>query len=82
MGNVSIVELDEKGRLTVPKTYRHELGMSRKVLMINAGDHLKLIPVPSDPVKALRGAFTVKKSFKKLRRQAEILAETEIAKKG
>jgi hypothetical protein len=31
---------------------------------------------------SLWGAFTVKKPFRKLRRQAEILAETEIAKKG
>jgi bifunctional DNA-binding transcriptional regulator/antitoxin component of YhaV-PrlF toxin-antitoxin module len=79
---LAMLELDEKGRLTLPKLYRRELGIGRKVLLINAGDHLKVIPVPSDPVKALRGAFTVKKSFRKLRKQAEVLMEREIAGTG
>jgi bifunctional DNA-binding transcriptional regulator/antitoxin component of YhaV-PrlF toxin-antitoxin module len=79
---LAMLELDEKGRLTLPKLYRRELGIGRKVLLINAGDHLKVIAVPSDPVKALRGAFTVKKSFRKLRKQAEALMEREIAGTG
>jgi bifunctional DNA-binding transcriptional regulator/antitoxin component of YhaV-PrlF toxin-antitoxin module len=79
---MSVLELDEKGRLTVPKVYRRELGIGRKVLIINAGDHLKVMPVPADPVRALRGVFTVKKPFKILRKQAEALAEKEIEVKG
>ena len=47
-------------------------------MAINAGDHLKLIPVPKDPIQALRGAFTVKKPFKQLRKQAEAEAEREV----
>ena len=73
-----MLELDKKGRVTVPKEYRRELGLHDKVLVINAGDHLKLIPVPKDPIKALRGAFTVKKSFKELRKQAEAEAEKDL----
>jgi len=73
-----LLELDKKGRVTVPKEYRRELGLHDKVLVINAGDHLKLIPVPKDPIKALRGAFTVKKSFKELRKQAEAEAEKDL----
>lgn len=46
--------------------------------MINAGDHLKLIPVPKDPIGALRGAFTIKKSFKELRKQAETEVENAV----
>ena len=56
--------------------------MTRKVLVINAGDHVKAIPVPADPVQALRGVFKVNKPFKTLRRQAEALAEKEIGAKG
>jgi bifunctional DNA-binding transcriptional regulator/antitoxin component of YhaV-PrlF toxin-antitoxin module len=52
---VSLLDLDKKGRLTLPKEYRRQLGLHGKVLAINAGDHLKLIPLPADPVKALRG---------------------------
>lgn len=82
MGGVSVIELDDKGRLTVPKVYRRELGIARTVLVINAGDHLKVIPLPADPVRALRGVFNVKKPFKMLRKQADALAEREIGVKG
>jgi AbrB family looped-hinge helix DNA binding protein len=75
---MSLLELDKKGRVTVPKEYRRELGLDGKILVINAGDHLKLIPVPKDPIQALRGAFTTKKPFKQLRKQAEAEAEKEI----
>ena len=74
---MSLLELDKKGRVTVPKEYRRELGFQDKVLVINAGDHLKLMPIPKDPIKALRGALTVRKSFKELRKQAEAEAEKE-----
>ena len=67
--------------LTVPKSYRRELQLERKVLVVNAGDHLKLIPIPKDPVETLRGAFSVKKSFRELRKQAEEEAQKELAEK-
>lgn len=77
-----MLELDSKGRLTVPKSYRRELQLERKVLVVNAGDHLKLIPIPKDPVETLRGAFSVKKNFRELRKQAEEEAQKELAEKG
>jgi len=78
VGNLSLLELDKKGRLTVPKEYRRDLGIEGKVLVVNAGDHLKLIPIPKDPIGALRGAFTTKKPFKELRKRAEAEAEKEV----
>jgi len=71
VGETSILELDSKGRLTIPKEIRVSLEIARRVLVINAGDHLKLIPLPSDPFRTLHGAFNVKKPFKELRKQAE-----------
>jgi hypothetical protein len=50
----------------------------KKVLIINAGDHLKLIPLPSDPFQTLHGAFNVRKTFKELRRQAERMGENAL----
>jgi len=73
--------LDSKGRLTLPKEIRESLEIGKKILIINAGDHLKIIPLPSDPLKILHGAFNVKKPFKELRKQAETIAENE-AEKG
>lgn len=78
---MSVLELDSKGRLTVPKAYRRELQLEGKVLVVNAGDHLKLIPIPKDPVESLRGAFSVKKSFRQLREQAELQALRELQRK-
>lgn len=74
---MSIVELDSKGRLTLPKNIRESLDIGKKILVINAGDHLKIIPLPSDPLRTLHGAFNTRKQFKELRRQAELTAEKE-----
>ncbi len=80
VGRLSIQELDSKGRFTVPKEIRESLRMGKKVLIINAGDHLKMIPLPPDPFQTLHGAFNVRKSFRELRRRAEQLAEGEVRK--
>jgi len=77
---MSILELDQKGRLTLPKAIRESLDIGKKVLIINAGDHLKVIPLPSDPFKTLHGAFNTKKTFKELRKQAELTAEKQAQK--
>ncbi len=78
---MSILELDEKGRLTLPKKTRESLNIKKKVLLINAGDHLKIIPLPSDPFKVLHGALNIKKPFEVLRKQAELVAEKETKEK-
>ena len=77
---MSILELDSKGRLTLPKDIRESLSIGKKILIINAGDHLKIIPLPSDPIRTLHGAFNVRKPFSELRRQAELAAENEAKK--
>ena len=74
------MELDSKGRLTLPKEIRESLDIKKKILIINAGDHLKIIPLPSNPLQVLHGAFNVKKPFKELRKQAELTAENEANK--
>lgn len=77
---MSIHELDSKGRLTIPAAIRESLDIGKKILIINAGDHLKIIPLPSDPLQVLHGTFNVKKPFKELRKQAELIAESEAKK--
>ena len=72
--------MDNKGRLMLPKKIRESLKMGKKVLVVNAGDHLKVIPLPSDPFGVLHGAFNIKKSFKELREQAELAAAKEAKK--
>ena len=77
---MSVLELDRKGRLTIPKEVRDSLGIGMKVLVIDAGDHLKIIPLLADPFSVLHGAFNVKKSFKELRRQGELIGEKEASR--
>ena len=79
---MSILELDRKGRLTLPKKVRDSSNMGKKVLVINAGDHLKVIPLPSDPLRTLHGALNTKKPFKELRKQAEQTVQKEVKKEG
>ena len=74
---MSIHELDSKGRLTLPKEVRKSLAIGKKVLIINVGDHVKIIPLPHDPFQTLHGAFNIKKPFRELRKQAEQTAINE-----
>ncbi len=77
---MSILDMDSKGRLTLPKEIRESLDIKKKVLIVNAGDHIKIIPLPSDPLRILHGAFNIKKPFKNLRKEAELIAEDEAKK--
>lgn len=77
---MSILELDSKGRLTIPKQIRKSLNIGQKILIINAGDHLKIIPLPPNPLQILHGSLNIKKPFKELRKQAELLGEREAKK--
>jgi AbrB family looped-hinge helix DNA binding protein len=72
---MSIVKVDRRGRITLPKKLRKTLGIGEKVLIVNMGGHLQIIPLPSDPFEALEGTLSINKSFKELRKQAELVAE-------
>jgi AbrB family looped-hinge helix DNA binding protein len=74
---MSIVKVDRRGRITLPKKLRESLGIREKVLVVNLGDHLRIIPLPSDPFEALEGTLSINKSFKEMRKQAELVAEKE-----
>ncbi len=73
---MSVVELDEKGRITIPKRMR-KIFRGRKVLLISLGDRIEIVPIPEDPFKVLKGSFNTRRSFRELRREAETLAERE-----
>jgi AbrB family looped-hinge helix DNA binding protein len=77
VGRLSIQELDSKGRVVLPKREREKMGIKRRVLVINAGDHIKIVPLPEKPLEALEGALEIKTPFRELRRAAEELAEDE-----
>lgn len=48
------VETDDRGRVTLPKGIRERFG--QRYRLVELRDEVKLIPIPEDPVDALRGA--------------------------
>jgi bifunctional DNA-binding transcriptional regulator/antitoxin component of YhaV-PrlF toxin-antitoxin module len=78
---MSIQEIDSKGRIVLPKRERERMGMTKRVLVINAGDHLKVIPLPDKPLEALKGIISVPKTFTEMRREAEELAKKEAGRR-
>ncbi|MFX0185541.1 MAG: AbrB/MazE/SpoVT family DNA-binding domain-containing protein [Candidatus Hodarchaeota archaeon] len=71
-----ILELDERGRITIPKEWRENLQLKRTVA-IQSKHGILLIPLSNDPLNVLRGAFTTEKSVKELKQQASKLLEQE-----
>lgn len=69
--------MDERGRITIPSEIRRSTNITGKALIVNAGDHIKLIPVPEDPFRVLEGAVSVKEEFNEIRRLAEKEAQEE-----
>jgi bifunctional DNA-binding transcriptional regulator/antitoxin component of YhaV-PrlF toxin-antitoxin module len=76
---ITIVDLDDRGRLTLPSDIRRNKNLDKKVLVIYAGDHIKLIPLPEDPFMELEGAISINTPFNELRKKAlqEAQKETE-----
>ena len=72
-----ILDLDERGRITIPKEWREKLSLSR-VVAIHTKNSISLIPVSKDPLKVLKGAFTTKKTNEELKKEAFDLALKEI----
>ncbi|MFQ5981622.1 MAG: AbrB/MazE/SpoVT family DNA-binding domain-containing protein [Candidatus Hodarchaeales archaeon] len=71
-----ILELDERGRITIPKEWREKLHL-KKAVAIQSKQGILLIPVSNDPFDTLKGAFTTKKTVKELKNQADELLHQE-----
>ena len=65
-----ILQIDERGRLTIPKNARKRVGIEKFLVLEIAKDHLKLKPL-RDPLRELKGSLTSSSSFKELRKVAE-----------
>lgn len=51
---MSEVRTDDRGRVTLPKEVRERFG--QRYRLVELRDEVRLIPIPEDPVDALRGA--------------------------
>ena len=70
------VTLDDRGRLTLPKTVREQYG--DRYYLVELPDGIKLVPVADNPLAALRDEFAdVSKTATALRHEAREMAVDE-----
>ncbi len=52
-----IVKTSSKCQIVIPKQIREKLGIEpgKRILFRLVGDHAEIVPLPDDPVKAMRG---------------------------
>lgn len=79
---MSLVDLDSRGRLTLPSDLRRAMKGSKKVVLVQSGDHIKIIPIPDDPFKALEGALDLPAQSKELRELVEDEALKEAGRRS
>lgn len=73
---MSEATLDGRGRLTLPKEIRERYGERYRIVQLHDG--IKLIPIESDPLEALRAEFAdVEKTAEELRQDARRTALDE-----
>ncbi len=80
VGRMSLVDLDSRGRITLPSSIRKKMVSTKKVVVIEAGDHIKIIPIPKDPFAALAGVLSLGKDASDLRKEIEIEVIKEAGK--
>lgn len=76
---MSIVNVDERGRLTLPK----ETGVRKtRAVVIPAGSFIVIVPLPPKPSEYAKGWLKTKKRRKELKKGAEKLAKKEAARRA
>jgi len=76
---VSVVEIDERGRLTLPK----KLGLRKsRALVIPAGSFIVTIPLPKVPHKEAEKWLVTEKGRRELKVEAEKAARADAIKRA
>ena len=52
----SVINITERGQISIPADIRHKWNV-RRVLLVDEGDRLVLRPVPDDPIAAVLGKY-------------------------
>ena len=75
---MSVVEVDDRGRLTIPK----EIGLrGSRVIVIPSGTYFVVIPLPSDPYNYAKNWLKTDKTIKELKdSSAETAADDAAAR--
>jgi len=62
---MTIAIVSEKGWVVVPKIFREKYGLKpgTRVQVVDDGEGISIIPLPDDPINALRGMFAQEPSL-------------------
>jgi bifunctional DNA-binding transcriptional regulator/antitoxin component of YhaV-PrlF toxin-antitoxin module len=76
---MTVVEIDERGRMTVPK----KLGLKKtRAIVIPAGSFFVTIPLPKNPEKEAANWLPTNKERRELKDEAEELAREDAVKRA
>lgn len=65
-----VLQVDERGRVTIPKDARKKVGIERALVLEVAEDHLELRPL-ADAFADLKGSLRSSLPFRELRKEGE-----------
>jgi len=68
---MAVVTVSSKGQITLPKKIRDELRIREgsKLQVLGVGGQVTLIPIPQDPIKALKGSVKFKRPVSEVMRE-------------
>jgi len=76
---MSIVSVDERGRLTLPK----ETGVRKtRAVILPAGSFIVIVPLPPKPSEHAKNWLKTEKTRKELKEEAEKLAKKDAIKRA
>jgi bifunctional DNA-binding transcriptional regulator/antitoxin component of YhaV-PrlF toxin-antitoxin module len=76
---MTVVEIDERGRMTIPK----KMGLKKtRAIVIPAGSYFVTIPLPKVPHKEAEGWLPTNKERNELKIEAEKLAGQDAVKRA
>jgi len=78
------VKVTRQGQTTIPKTLRakYRIDEGDRVIYVDLGDHMAILPAPKNPLKILEGLrVDAKESIREMRREALVAAQRLIDKK-
>lgn len=73
-----------QGQTTIPKDLRdkYQIKEGDKIIYVDVGDHMAVLPVPKEPLKVLEGLkLDVRESVYKMRKEALGAAQKLVEKK-
>lgn len=82
MSELKSVKVGPNGEIIIKEELRKKFGIKpgQEIIEFDAGDHIVIIPISSEPLKSLAGKYNWEETTEQLKKMAEDLALAEINK--